>query len=237
MSLLAALACFVLTSSSTAQRDACNLDSVLCAVEAAYASVNDYSCILSKKEFIDGEYIVWSEVLYKFRKPDNYYMKWTAGSMEGREVIYAGARYGKALKVHVGGFWNLMTFSLDPTGSIAMSTSRHPITESDLGFMIRQMRENVQRAKQEPSARIECLGATIACNRKSMHYRAWFPEKKGFINHVVVLYIDSALHLPIKIEMHDWTNRLVESYSFSALKLNTGLKDIDFDVENPAYEF
>jgi outer membrane lipoprotein-sorting protein len=220
-----------------AQVPTCNLDSALRVMEEAYAQVNDYTCTLSKKEYIDGEYVVWNNVMYKFRKPDCYYMKWTEGKSSGQEVIYARRKYGNELKVHLGGFMNLMNFSLDPEGSIAMRSSRHPITESDFGSTLRLIQKNVRRAGREKSATIECLDEATVNGRKTRHYRAVFPEKKGFINHVISMYVDTGLNFPIKIEMYDWNDRLVESYTFADLKINVGLKDIDFDTENTAYEY
>lgn len=43
--------------------------------------------------------------------------------------------------------------------------------------------------------------------------------------------------MPIKIQIFDWSNRLVECYGFEDLKLNPGLTDRDFDPKNPKYQF
>jgi hypothetical protein len=236
-SLLVPLIWIVFSATVRAQHTTCNLDSVLRVVETAYAGVRDYRCALSKKEYVDGEYIVWKNVVYKFRKPNFYYMKWTEGKTEGQEVLYAGEKYDNKLKVHLGGLLNVMNLSLDPKGSMAMRSGRHPITESDHGFTIRQIRMNVQRAQREKAARIDCLNDATVGNRRTKLYRAEFPENKGFINHVIFMHVDNELNLPVKIEMYDWSDRLVESYTFSNLRINTGLKDIDFDTENPAYRF
>ena len=59
----------------------------------------------------------------------------------------------------------------------------------------------------------------------------------------VQLYIDRELGLPIRFEAYDWPEtanappELVEEYSYSDLKLNVGLGDIDFDVSNEDYAF
>lgn len=213
------------------------LDSAIRNVEATFAEVNDYTCTLSKKEYIDGDYICWENMIYKFRKPDNYYMKWTEGSDEGQEVLYAGKKYNNKMKVHLGGFWNLINFNIDPKGSLAMKESRHPITESDLGFTIQLMKWNLQKAKTEKDAKIEFLKELTMNNRSAKLYRAEFPENKGFFSHVIYIYLDNLLNLPVKIEMYDWSDRLIESYTFSDLKINVGLNDMDFDAENKSYSF
>ena len=53
----------------------------------------------------------------------------------------------------------------------------------------------------------------------------------------VVLWIDEALHLPIQIDLYDHEGALYEHYEHHDLKVNVGLKPIEFDPKNPAYKF
>ena len=68
-------------------------------------------------------------------------------------------------------------------------------------------------------------------------------RRPEFLHHMVRVYIDQELGLPIRFEAFDWGKRpgaeplLTEEYSYSHLKLNIGLQDIDFDVSNSAYAF
>ena len=61
--------------------------------------------------------------------------------------------------------------------------------------------------------------------------------------HRVRLYIDKELGLPIRFEAYDWPKHrgaepeLAEEYTYSELKLNVGLTELDFDVANSAYSF
>jgi outer membrane lipoprotein-sorting protein len=43
--------------------------------------------------------------------------------------------------------------------------------------------------------------------------------------------------MPIKTQIFDWDNQLIESYGYEELKLNPGLADKDFEAENPEYHF
>ncbi len=51
------------------------------------------------------------------------------------------------------------------------------------------------------------------------------------------------LNVPIRYESYDWPTEkggepiLVEEYTYLNLKLNNGLTDLDFDVNNPKYQF
>ncbi len=53
----------------------------------------------------------------------------------------------------------------------------------------------------------------------------------------------TSLGLPIRFEAYDWPTRplvepeLAEEYTYTDLKLNVGLKEVDFDVANAAYSF
>ncbi|RPI83119.1 MAG: DUF1571 domain-containing protein, partial [Planctomycetaceae bacterium] len=66
---------------------------------------------------------------------------------------------------------------------------------------------------------------------------------KGVPFHETRLYFDRETRLPIHVERYDWPRRsgdkppLVEEYSYRNVKLNAGLKNIDFDPRNPRYEF
>ena len=57
---------------------------------------------------------------------------------------------------------------------------------------------------------------------------------------MVRVFIDQELGLPIRFEAFDWPKHpgsepeLIEEYSYMHLKLNVGLRDIDFDVSNSA---
>jgi hypothetical protein len=64
-----------------------------------------------------------------------------------------------------------------------------------------------------------------------------------FLFHQVRLYIDRELGLPVRFEAYDWPTdpqappELVEEYTYTDLKLNIGLGDVDFDVSNADYAF
>src|SRR5262249_43530193 len=65
----------------------------------------------------------------------------------------------------------------------------------------------------------------------------------GLMFYKVRVFIDSELGLPIRFEAYDWPStdlsapELVEEYTYAELKLNVGLRDLDFDVSNADYDF
>jgi len=53
----------------------------------------------------------------------------------------------------------------------------------------------------------------------------------------MVLWIDEELQLPLQIDLYDHEGSLYEHYEHHDLKINVGLKDVDFDPKNPAYDY
>ena len=214
-----------------------NLDSLIRIAEAKYASINDYTCMVSKKELVNGEYITWRNVYFKYRKPDNYYLKWTEGSSEGKEVLYAGKKYNYKMKAHLGGLLNVINVNLDPKGSLAMKESRHNIFESDIGFVINLIKTNLQLSRKQKAGYVSYVKEVKINNCSANLFKAEFPKSKGFYCHVIYLYLDKDMNLPVKFEVYDWSDKLIGSYMFSNIKINVGLKDYDFDINNKSYHF
>ena len=62
-------------------------------------------------------------------------------------------------------------------------------------------------------------------------------KEKGYYCYRAVLNLDFEMKVPVKIQIFDWDDNLVESYLYENLKLNAGLTDADFDPKNPEYHF
>ena len=214
-----------------------NFDSLMSLVEMKYSTVQDYECIFSKTEYINGDYYSWKDVIYKHQRPDKYYLKWTNGFYEGSEVVYAGKKYNYQMVGHLGGILNLKNFYLDPKGSIAMTKNRHSIFESDLGYIIQMIRKNLEHSKSQNVGKIHFINDIVLNHKRTSKFKAEFPANKGFYGNRIYIYLDKSLLLPVKFEVYDWNGILIESYSFFNLKINTGLKELEFDISNKLYNF
>jgi hypothetical protein len=68
-------------------------------------------------------------------------------------------------------------------------------------------------------------------------------EAPGLKCNTVRLYFDASTGIPIRVQALGLaakageTPPLLEDYCYAGLKTNTGLADIDFDIENPKYAF
>ncbi len=214
-----------------------DFDSLLNSVEVSYSKVNDYTCKFSKKDYIDGKYYEDKNVIYKHKKTKYYYLKYTQGSLEGSEVIYAGKKYDNKLRIHLGGMLEFVDLELDPKGKIAMKGNRHSILESDFGFIINLMKTNYLWARKYNEGKFEFVKETLADGRKANLYLAEFPVNKGYYAHRIYICLDVKYNLPVRFIVYNDENQLIENYEIMNLKINTGLTDKDFDVDNPSYDF
>jgi outer membrane lipoprotein-sorting protein len=72
---------------------------------------------------------------------------------------------------------------------------------------------------------------------KIMLFKAIFPEGKGYYAQRLMISIDAKTYLPIKTEVYGWKDEFLEMYHYSRMKINVGLTDKDFDINNTAYKF
>ncbi len=210
-----------------------------------YMALNDYTCSFFKRERIDGELTPHNHMHMKARtKPLSIYFKFVKPTA-GREAIYvAGAHGGKAL-VHDVGIGKLLagTLKVDPRGSMGMDGNRHPITDAGIGHMIDTIVEAWQKELHASESIVVMHRNAKVGNRSCLMIESVHPKKQpGFLFHMVKVYIDHELNLPIRFEAYDWPRNgrpaeLIEEYTYSNLKLNVGLTSRDFDPSNASYSF
>lgn len=212
-----------------------------------FARAQDYTARFLKRERLDGELSEINHIELKVRqRPFSVYMRWVQPN-EGREVLYvAGQRAGKLL-AHDTGVTRFLTgtMELDPTGSLAMRTSRHPITEAGIGNLIERIVVGWQEDRQRGNTDAKILHGAQVQDRKCLCVQTRHPAYDARLQaHRLRLFIDEQLMVPIRIELYDWPRRggspegeLIEEYTYLNLRLNPRLTDLDFRRENPSYAF
>jgi outer membrane lipoprotein-sorting protein len=77
------------------------------------------------------------------------------------------------------------------------------------------------------------------CRRKTRKVEVLFERDrtKGYYGFRVVINLVEEKKVPIKIQIYDWDDQLVESDGYENLNLNAELTDSDFDPKNPEYRF
>jgi hypothetical protein len=214
--------------------------------QVRYRDIRDYTCTFSKRERIKGQMTPLHVLTMKVRtEPRSIYLKFRQPAA-GREAIYiAGRNNGKVL-AHDVGLNKLLagTLQLDPTGGRAMEDCRHPISEAGIGPMLQTL-ETRWSSELDPSESVVIFrnDQTVGARRCTMIETTHPRQQPEFLFYRVRLFIDDERGLPIHFEAYDWPSsplapaEMVEEYSYSDLKLNVGLSDLDFDVSNSNYAF
>ncbi len=210
-----------------------------------YRSVTDYTCTFWKRERISGTLIPAHVMAMKVRtKPQSIYLKFEQPA-KGREAIYIAGRHNGKVIAHDVGFNKLLagTLHLDPTSSRAMTDCRHPITEAGIGPLLETVSKRWESELNLDESVVTFSDMKVG-EQHCLMIETTHPGRGGdFMFHKVRLYVDKELGLPIRFEAYDWPKHagaepeLAEEYTYSDLKLNVGLKEIDFDVANSSYSF
>jgi len=207
------------------------------ASEKALEEIEEYTSVYLKVERSDSGKLRKEEtILVKYRKPNQIYMKWIKEPNKGMELIYP-VRENKLL-VEPGGVLDVFTpnLYLNPRDKLAMLYNRHPVTEADIGFFINRYANDFKKALKKNEARVVIKNPSSILNRQATRVEVDLP-KEGYYCARSVVYFDNENNFPLHVEFYDGMNKLFERYSFTQLNLKPQLKDIDFDEENPEYDF
>lgn len=219
-------------------------------------NVHDYSGVLIRRERIDGvlgnhEFM---GIKVRNRKMENGVIKTPfsiyvtflkPNDLKGREVIYVENRNKGNIVVHEGGFKGkfLPTVELDPNGMLAMRGQRYPITEAGIENLCVKLIEKGERDRHHGECFVEQKMAKLG-DRPGLLVSVTHPvERPQFDFHRAEIFIDEELKVPVRYAAYIWPKspggepELLEEYTYQNLKLNIGLKDIDFDRTNSKYNF
>jgi hypothetical protein len=199
---------------------------------AAFAGVNDYTCILHRKDVVNGSYTEHSKLFFKFRNPASFYMK----SLKYKyEAIYVLGKYNNKMVIHGGYLLNYARVSVSP--NMVLKYSRHTMPEADIGHIMSIVDANFSKAVKDKDASIVYEQEEKLDSAKTWRFKAVFPRGRDYYGHIIIVNIDKALHLPIKISVWGWEGEFLEEYYYEGLKINIGLTEEDFDVNNKHYMF
>ena len=214
--------------------------------QSRYDRVEDYTCTLYKRERIAGRMTPLHIMSMKVRtRPQSIYLKFQQPA-HGREAIYIAGRHGSKVLAHDVGLNKILagTLALEPTSSRAMEDCRHPITEAGIGPLLHTLAKRWAIELDEDETKVSFRDDMLIGPRRCTMIESAHPHRRSeFLHHMVRVYIDQELGLPIRFEAYDWPRHpgsepaLTEEYSYIHLKLNVGLRDIDFDVANSMYSF
>ncbi len=201
-------------------------------VASSYESVSDYLCLYEKEEraISDGEKQI---IRLSFRKPLDVRLDWLndQGRVDQTAVYRQGFNDGKVLARRNGLLGALAgKLRLDPNESLALSDSRHPITEVGLGKVIERALKDAANSRISSSfAGEETLDERPAYK---FEFTATGNEVLGGLEAArkALIWVDRDLKLPVKTEFYDAANTLLERHRFKQVRINQKLSDKTFTL-------
>lgn len=199
---------------------------------------------LQKSQFIDlelEEAMLDGDVLVR---PMRAFLSFLGpGEVTGRKVLFIeGANKGKMLVRKGGKRFNYAIVKVDPKSDMAQRESLVPIT--DLGFC-RQLDRQIEVLKSH--ARIDPRGVNTTVEhgtdakingRLCEVIRVTHEERQpGLTFHRVNVFIDTELHIPVRIDAVDWPEEaggkcpLLAEYTYTNVRLNVDLPEATFDED------
>ncbi len=218
-------------------------------------NVNDYSATLTSQVVCEGTLqeekclfckIRHARVLPNGKKiPFSAYTKFLKPqSNVGQEAIWVDGWHQGNLVAHIGGWGNVMRFYLDPDGSLAMEGNRHPIRDIGMRNLIVKMQEVGRRDREQQPCQVSIRRHLQINDRPCTLLEIIHPKQQPhFEFHIARIYLDDERNIPIAYECFLWPEiegdppPLLEKYYYTDVKLNIGLKDLDFDPANQEYNY
>lgn len=210
--------------------------------------ISDYTATLCKRERVNGKVGEYQYMFVKVRhKPFSVYMYFlTPAALKGQEVIFVDGKNDGNMWAHTVGIRDTLvgTVSLPPTGVIAMTDQRYPLTELGVLNLVRRLVEVGEQDIKYGECEVKFIKNAKINNRNCTCIQVMHPKpRKNFLFHLARIFVDDELNIPIRYEAYDWPKEegsepeLIEEYTYSNLKINCGLTDADFDIKNPNYKF
>jgi len=201
-------------------------------IAISYDRIRAYQCLYEKEEraISNGER---QTIKVSFRKPFDVRLDWLdeGGRMDQSAVYRQGLNNGKVLARGYGLLGSLAgTLRLNPTERLALSDSQHPITELGLGKII----ERAKRDAADAHIKVKLVGQESLDSRATYRFEfvatdneavAGLPEARK-----ALIWVDRELKLPVKLELYDGSNVLLERHYFKNLRVDVNLPDKTFTL-------
>jgi hypothetical protein len=206
----------------------------------AHAKMRDYSGTFTRQERLNGSLSAEQVGEMKMRvNPVGVYVRFVIpDATSGMEVVYSGVRHDGKVRYRQAGLAGRKVGSLrlDVDDSKFLADNRHPVTEWGMGPTIERVATATAREKILNNP-VEVYTADYQfANRNVTKYEILMrrPHALRYAARMVV-FIDKETKLPLRFEAYDEPKgsaiigELIEAYSFTDLKFNTGLGENTFD--------
>jgi len=218
--------------------------------------IDDYTCILTKREHVNGRLLRHASMYVKVRHqrvkddhvvtPFSVYIRFLGPTkMKGAEVLYVhGKNKGKMIVRKGGTRFGYITTSIPLDSPVAFQCNRYPITEIGVKNLTRRLIENGEDELQYDDVAVKIVPGAKVNSRSCTLIQVSHPKRhEGLAYQYARILVDDGLHLPVHYSAYDWPAeegdepQLIEEYTYTDIKMNVGLTDWDFDHRNRKYLF
>jgi len=213
-----------------------------------YEGLEDYTAKFIKQERIKRKLRQEAIYLIKFRKPFNLYMKALEGPRKGMEILYRPEIDGED-KMLVRP-WGLVGAVLQAAhrgavpikihSSLARKGNRHKINEFGLGYFLEQYAADFEAGVASGEFTVEFRHVEDPVHDEVIEVRLGLVDPKfapKYYSPRSVVRFSEDYELPFDIQIYNEKDELLEHYRYEDLEIDEGLKDEDFDPNNPEYGF
>ncbi len=212
---------------------------MLADARAAYAKTRDYSGTFTRQERIGTTLSAEQVGEMKMRvNPVGVYVRFARPEASaGMEVAYSGAKKDSKVRFRPAGIEGRKGFQkLDTDDAKFLAVNRHPVTEWGMGPILELISTVTAREKSLNNPVEVFTGDYQFANRNVTKYDIFTRRQHAFRYAAkMVVYVDKETKLPMRFEAYDepkgtaLQGELLEAYSFTDLKFNTGVGENAFD--------
>lgn len=211
------------------------------------ARIQDYACVFTKQEYVNGSHLPGERMQVKFRQePFSVYMEWLSEAGEATEALYvAGAWPDKEGNDQFwakpsGGFVKLLAPSVQQPVRGYFATRKARRTVDQFGF--RRNLDLIIKYSEEAKERGELTdlsyrGQSALDGRPTFVIERRLPHEKGtekpYPDRLLTVHVDQEWLVPTGCFSYqdDEGKELLGKYIFTDVKFNQGFGDDDFDPE------
>jgi hypothetical protein len=215
-----------------------DLSTMLADARTAYGKLRDYSGVFTRQERLRG--VLSAEQVGEIKarvSPGGIYVRFARPEgIAGTEVAYTAKKAGKVMYRPAGLAGSRGFQKMDVADVKFLADNRHPVTDWGIGAVIDLIGTATAREKTLNNP-VEVFTADYQfANRNVMKYEIFMRRPHAFRYAAkFVAYVDKETKLPVRFEAYDdpkpgtTQGELLEAYSFTELKFNTGIGESTFD--------
>lgn len=195
---------------------------LLAKYEAAWAGVQDYSCVLTTAERV-GEDTEYTSYQMLYMRPG--WIKYTQleGDQKGSKAVY-NPNTGK-VTASLGGVLGFIKITTDPTDSRVTSKRGERMDRSDFGWILKDWKSYLAQGKVSVGG--EETKGDIKVFR--LVAKGLDPDEENGSARIV-MYLREDNWLPYQTIHYDSEGNVILKATFKELKLNQGLSEKDFKI-------